>query len=100
MSNISDEDDDGSEEEEEVKVEQNVVLTREVFLSCIDASSNDQQLLDIIDLLLYSAQCYGHFLTMNAIIKKISYIKCFESNIILFLLSNIIMERYTSNINI
>jgi hypothetical protein len=69
MSNISDEDDDGSKEEKEVEQS---ILTKEGYLTCIDASSNGQQLLDIIDLLPISAQCYGHSLTMNSIIKIFS----------------------------
>lgn len=53
--------------EDEVEVEQNN-LTREYFLSRIDVASDDWQVLDIIDLITNSAQCYNHSLTINAIL--------------------------------
>jgi hypothetical protein len=89
MSNISDEDDD----EEELEVEQDI-LTRDGIWTHIDASSNGQKSLDIIDLLPNFAQCYGYSLTMNAIIKISSRHPVFcDICSLFFSLSNTRMEK-------
>ncbi len=44
-------------------------ITKQSFAAMIDSAKTGSDIIKITDLLLNSSQCYGHSITMNALIK-------------------------------
>jgi hypothetical protein len=58
-----------SSEEESETSEEEEAMKKEEFLTMVNTVTDGKQLLDIITLLPNTAQCWGHSITMNPIIK-------------------------------
>jgi hypothetical protein len=67
---FEDDDDDATEEEMAVETACNKIM-KQSYNAMIDSATMGTDLLSIINLLPNSSQCYGHSLTMNALIKII-----------------------------